>query len=82
MVIAQGEGSKVVLLVRCYSVGKYDSAEAIETRLASLRQRYPAPDTAEVVYSLGGRAHLVPRIGPEILHHGALIEPSRQRLAR
>lgn len=35
-----------------------------------------------MIYHVGGRVHRLPKHGPEVLHHGAFFEPSRQRLAK
>lgn len=85
--VAQRQGERVVLPVRSFpdvvlAHDEFVPAEPIEQYVAGLGERYPAPVTAEVVYQTGGRTHHIPRIGPEVLHHGALFEPSRQRLAR
>lgn len=85
--VAQRQGDKVALRVRCFpesrlAEGEYVEAEPIEAYVAGLRERYPAPVTAEVTYSDGGRVHRMGRTGPEVLHHGAFFEPSRQRLAK
>ncbi|CAN5671046.1 terminase large subunit [soil metagenome] len=84
--IAQRQGSKVVLSVRTFPdeplpEGEYVEAEPIEAHIRALRQRYPARVIAEVRYRPGGKSYQRPLPGPEVLHHGAFFEPSRQRLA-
>jgi phage terminase large subunit-like protein len=85
--IAQKQGDKVALRVRSFpdhplAEGDYVEAAPIEAHILKLRERYPAPVTAEVTYQQGGRVHRLPRHGPEVLHHGAFFESSRQRLAK
>jgi hypothetical protein len=85
--VAQRQGEQVVLRVRSFPDAplperEYVPAEPIERHLIGLHQRYPARVVAEVTYRPGGRAHHRPRPGPEVLHHGAFFEPSRQRLEK
>jgi phage terminase large subunit-like protein len=64
--VAQRQGERVMLRVRTFpdaplAEGEYVPAESIEKYLSGLRERYPAPVTAEVVYHAAGRVHHVPR---------------------
>ena len=85
--VAQKQGDRVVLAVRTFPdvplpAREYVEAEPIEGHLVDLHHRYPARVVAEVTFHVGGKAYQRPRPGPEVLHHGAFFESSRQRLER
>lgn len=82
--VAQRQGDHVALRARVFTApaDDYVSSDAIEDHIRSLHRRYPARVLTEVQYRDGGKAYKRKRPGPEILHHGAFFEPSRQRLAK
>ncbi|MCY7418092.1 MAG: terminase large subunit [Chloroflexi bacterium] len=85
--VAQRQGERVVLRVRTFPdmplpEGEYVEADVIEEHIRSLHARYRAPVSAEVTHRQGGPAYHRRRPGPEVLHHGAFFEPSRQRLVK
>ena len=84
--IAQQQGDQVVLRVRTFpehppAEDEYVDAASIEEHIQGTHKRYPAHVVAEIIYHVGGQIHRLPRHGPEVLHHGAFFEPSRQRLS-
>lgn len=81
---AQAKAGAVSLRVRMFvaAAGDYVDVDRVERHLLSLHRRYPARVMTDVQFRADGRSHKRKRPGPEVLHHTAFFEPSRQRLVR
>jgi hypothetical protein len=75
---AQRQGERVVLAMRTFGApeGEYVGAASIERHLRDLHARYPARVIAEVTIR-SGRTVRRALPGPEVVCHGAFLEPSR-----
>lgn len=83
--LAQRQGEDVVLRCRTWEADDLAGGEPIdladiEAHLIGLRRTFPARVIADVQYRPGGKAHRLPRPGPEVTYHGSYFERSRQSL--
>lgn len=84
--VAQRQGESIILNMRQFPdkpllEGEFVEAEHIERYLIELHRRYPAKIVADVQFQTG-KISKREKQGPEVQHHGAFFESSRQRLEK